>query len=93
MNDTTRLTALVHGQVQGVGYRFFVERQAKEPGLSGYTRNLRDGAVEVVVEGPRAGLEKLVVQLRQGPRMARVERVETTWAEATGEFSGFRISG
>ena len=53
-----RLTAIVHGDVQGVGYRFFAQRQAARLGLRGYVRNLRDGTVEVVAEGPRPLLDQ-----------------------------------
>ncbi|WP_018467353.1 acylphosphatase [Calidithermus timidus] len=80
----TRIVALVSGDVQGVGYRAFAQRKAKELGLSGYAENLRDGRVEVVAEGPREELEQFLRFLRQGPRLARVEQVEVQWSEATG---------
>jgi acylphosphatase len=86
-----RLKALVYGHVQGVGFRFFVERQAVSLGIVGYTRNLRDGSVEVVAEGPRPALEALLSQLGRGPRSARVDRVVADWSEATGEFDGFSV--
>jgi acylphosphatase len=86
-----RLTALVCGEVQGVGYRFFVVRQANALGLRGYVRNRPDSAVEVVAEGSRPWLERLLPDLQRGPTGARVARVEAAWAPATGEFRGFAI--
>jgi acylphosphatase len=88
---TCRLTAQIYGSVQGVGYRFFARRQAVVLGLRGYVRNLRNGAVEVVVEGPRPTLEAFVRILERGPSAADVERVETSWSDADGSFSGFHI--
>jgi acylphosphatase len=87
-----RLAATVHGRVQGVGFRFFIEDHARDLGLAGYARNLTDGRrVEVVAEGGRAALERLVAALRQGPPGSYVERVDTSWEPATGEFRGFGI--
>ena len=86
------LRALVRGRVQGVGFRFFVEAQARGLGLRGFVRNLSNGtAVEVVAEGPMPDLEMLLVVLRQGPPLAHVERVDVSWAAATGDHAGFHI--
>ncbi len=85
------LTATVYGRVQGVGYRAFVEGWARALGLSGYVRNLPDGAVEVVAEGPRERLEALLERLRAGPSFARVQRVSEIWATPTGGFEGFQV--
>ncbi len=68
---------LVHGHVQGVGFRWWVWRQATRLGLHGLARNLRDGSVEVIAEGSESALADLERVLAQGPRAARVERVET----------------
>ena len=83
-----RLTVLVSGRVQGVGFRAFVRRQAIDVGLSGYAENLSDGRVEVVAEGARAELEHLVVHLRNGPAHARVDDLEVQWGEGSG-LDGF----
>ncbi len=85
-----RLVALVKGRVQGVGYRAFVQKKALELGLSGYAENLPDGRVEVVAEGPREDLEALLHHLKQGPRLARVDKVEVQWSEETG-LKGFYV--
>jgi len=86
-----RLHARVHGQVQGVGFRYFVWRQAKALGLTGWVRNRRDGTVEVVAEGPERALKLLLAVLYEGPPAARVEDVEVTWEPATRKFLIFEI--
>lgn len=86
-----RLEAVVSGQVQGVGYRAFASRQARNLGLTGWTRNLLDGRVEVVAEGPEDSLLQLVGALRSGPYAASVERVTFDWQEPTGEFHAFGV--
>ncbi len=83
---------MVHGAVQGVGFRDFVERRARELDLAGMVRNRPDGTVEVVAEGPRGAVEVLQDHLRAGPRMASVECVEVTEEPATGEFRGFEVT-
>jgi acylphosphatase len=91
MANSAALQATVCGLVQGVFFRAFVTRRAEELGLTGYARNLPDGAVEVRAEGERQNLEKLVGYLRVGPPAARVERVAVSWQPFTGEFHGFGI--
>ena len=69
---------LISGMVQGVGFRWFVARQARSLGLAGYARNLPDGRVEVVVSGPDEALPALEQLLHAGPANAQVDRVERT---------------
>lgn len=85
--------AWVHGQVQGVGFRYATQHQAKLQGLSGYVRNQDDGSVEVVACGESAQVEKLLDWLRQGgPVHARVDKVLTEPRNGSlGDFSGFSI--
>ena len=83
-----RLTALVSGAVQGVNFRNFVRRLARDAGLSGYAENLSDGRVEVVAEGPRDELEALLHQLYRGPSFAEVAGIDVTWGEVSG-LEGF----
>lgn len=72
------IKAWVHGQVQGVGFRYSTQVQAQQLGLTGYARNLDDGSVEVLACGEREGVEQLVAWLKAGgPRSARVDRVLT----------------
>lgn len=69
---------VVRGQVQGVGFRWFVARQAHRLGLRGFVRNMDDGSVEVVAQGPDSAVDELARSLIQGPARARVSRVENT---------------
>ncbi|AZI41818.1 acylphosphatase [Deinococcus psychrotolerans] len=85
-----RLTALISGTVQGVGYRLYVQRYARDLGLSGYAENTDDERVEVVAEGHQEDLERLLHQLKRGPKHAVVESVDAQWAESSG-LSGFHI--
>lgn len=89
--ERRRLDAVIHGRVQGVGYRVFVIRAARELGLAGWVANLPDGAVRCVAEGPADVLEELLRRLREGPPAALVERVHAGWPPATGEFRSFEV--
>jgi len=91
MSDLAAVQVVVYGRVQGVFFRAFASRQAKELGLAGYVRNLTGGAVGVQAEGERAQLEELIGYLKVGPPAAKVERVETNWSEHTGSYSGFDV--
>ena len=86
-----RLRAIITGRVQGVNFRAFTRRQAIALGLTGWVRNRPDGAVEVMAEGEEARLLLLERMLREGPPMARVDAIELTWSDATGEFPDFHI--
>jgi acylphosphatase len=88
---TEELYAIVRGIVQGVGFRYFVVESAMRLGLRGYTRNDNNGDVEVLAQGPRPALERLLTQLRQGPRFADVREVRTTWRAPTEHLSGFHV--
>jgi acylphosphatase len=87
-----RLHAVVRGDVQGVGFRYFVQRKARQLDLRGWVRNNDDGSVEVVAEGERAALEQLKRALDEGPRMARVDRVDVEWSGATGTLQAFDLA-
>ena len=86
-----RARIVVHGRVQGVGFRAFASRAASDLRLLGGVRNLTDGRVELDVEGGRSVIEALEQQLRIGPPAARVMKIETEWKTATGRYSGFEI--
>ena len=81
---------VVQGRVQGVGYRYFVQRAASSIGVKGYARNLDDGSVEVYAIGNKDQLSTLAGYLRAGPRYAEVRHVEELEA-APEKISGFRI--
>jgi acylphosphatase len=86
-----RLRAVVHGLVHGVGFRYFVLEVARQLELGGWVRNLSDGSVEVVAEGPRESLEEFLAAVERGPRNARVSEVQTWWQEPTDEFRSFNV--
>lgn len=81
----------VSGFVQGVGFRWWMQRNARRLGVRGWVRNLPDGRVEAVLEGPEDKVKELVALARRGPSSAYVEDVEVVWEEYRGEFSDFSI--
>jgi acylphosphatase len=87
-----RLHGVIKGDVQGVGFRFFLIRRAQALGLTGWVTNRDDGVVEFVAEGRRQDLEQLERAAREGPRPASVTAVEVNWSEATGDLSRFDIT-
>ncbi len=86
---------LIRGRVQGVGFRWFVHREASELALRGWVRNTEDGEVEVVASGEPDDLDEFRTSLQKGPRGCRVDRVvEHTLAESEGaSLSAFKIEG
>ena len=90
-NRIERLHTSVEGRVQGVGFRYFVQEQAVRLALTGWVRNRWDGSVEVIAEGKRGDLEKLLSALARGPRSANVMRIIPEWQTASGDFSHFNI--
>ena len=91
--EPRRLKAEIFGDVQGVGFRYFAQSQARRLGLAGYVRNRYDGAVEVEAEGSAADLERFVELMRQGPRMARVHDVQVSWSPYRGDLGPFSVRG
>jgi acylphosphatase len=86
-----RLSATVHGRVQGVAFRAYTQDQASQLGLTGWVANHYDGSVCVVAEGGDAPLQQLLAWLHHGPPAAHVTQVEAMWGESTGEFCSFQI--
>jgi acylphosphatase len=84
---------LIRGRVQGVGFRWFVEREAHLLGLAGWVRNNADSTVEVLAVGPLEQLVRLRSRLQQGPRAARVDHVEESEAKPVAGLTTFRIEG
>ena len=87
-----RADIFVSGLVQGVFFRDNTRRWASTLQLTGWVRNLLDGRVEVLVEGEKQRIERLISLLKEGPPMAQVESVEVSWEEYKGEFTDFRIT-
>ncbi|KKE98996.1 acylphosphatase [Mycolicibacterium obuense] len=84
-----RLTAWVHGHVQGVGFRWWTRSRALELGLTGFAANKADGRVHVVAQGPREACEKLLDLLEHGATPGRVDSVVADWSVASDALSGF----
>lgn len=91
MADTARVEAVVHGRVQGVGYRAFAAREAQTVGLLGWVKNEPDGTVRIVAEGPRAVLERYLDAIHVGPSFARVARIDETWTAPQDLHGGFEV--
>jgi acylphosphatase len=86
-----RAEIVVNGLVQGVGYRYFVVREAKQLGLKGFTQNLYTGEVLTVVEGERSIVEELIKKLKVGPMHASVKSCKVNWLEQKNEFTDFEV--
>ncbi len=89
--EKKRAEFMVSGVVQGVGYRYFVYRNAKTLGLNGFARNLPDGRVQVVVEGDEKNINELHKILKKGPSFSRVDKVHFAYHELRSDFSSFDI--
>ena len=85
----SRIHIFVYGDVHGVFFRANTTNTAKQLGVTGFVRNRSDGSVEVVAEGEKEKLEKLLEYCRHGPSAARVDNVKFEWEEYKGEFSDF----
>ena len=90
---TTARRFLVRGRVQGVGFRWFVEREAHVLGIAGWVRNNADASVEVLAMGTAEQISTLRSQLQRGPRAARVDRVEEFETPPVAGLTKFRIEG
>jgi acylphosphatase len=90
---TMAKTFRVRGRVQGVGFRWFVEREAATLGVAGWVRNRADGSVEVLAQGTREQLFALGAKLHEGPRAARVDDVEEFASQPQQDLKTFRIEG
>ncbi|MGH7776301.1 MAG: acylphosphatase [Candidatus Dormibacterales bacterium] len=78
-SDVTGVYAVVRGMVQGVGFRYWVQREARMAGLGGWVRNREDGSVECRLLGPRAAVEAVLERLGKGPAGSDVSAVEVEW--------------
>jgi acylphosphatase len=82
---------LISGEVQGVGYRYFAQRAAARHQVTGYIRNLADGRVEALAEGPATAVNGFRNDLEAGPSMADVKMIEETVLDPSGHYPQFRI--
>lgn len=90
-DEITHLHASIEGYVQGVSFRYYVMKMATSLNINGWVRNLYDGRVEVVAEGPRSALDKLLAALHQGPPQSMVTAVDYDWLPPTNEFQDFKV--
>ena len=90
-DDRVRLDATVSGRVQGVGFRYFVLREASGLGLEGWVANTPAGAVRCVAEGPRGAVDELLARLREGPPASNIDRVTEAFMPATGGLGTFTV--
>lgn len=92
MNEwKSRAHIIISGLVQGVGYRYFVYRKAKDNNLKGYVRNLYSDDVEVVVEGDKGIILDFIGELKIGPGSAHITEVKIEWEEGQSEYEDFQI--
>lgn len=88
--NTARAHLFVSGRVQGVFFRSTTQQKARSLGVKGWVRNLTDGRVETVLEGPEADVRRIVNWSKRGPRAARVDSVDVNWEAPQGE-TGFKV--
>jgi acylphosphatase len=88
---TARLTALVSGQVQGVGFRYWVRQEAESLGLTGSAVNLMDGRVQVIADGPREACEALLADLQSAGTPGSVDDVSASWSTVDEPSTAFRV--
>ena len=91
LEKTARVHLQIRGRVQGVYFRASTVEQAQRLGITGWVRNCLDGSVEVMADGKKAELEKLIGWCRKGPSGALVKEVQTEWEASTQEFYSFSI--
>lgn len=87
----SRAHVFIYGDVIGVGFRFWTERNAESLGLTGWVRNATRRRVEAVFEGEKEKVEEMVEKCHKGPGVSWVEKVEVKWEKFIGEYSGFEI--
>jgi len=86
-----RMKIVVHGVVQGVGFRYYTYRLANKLALQGYVTNRKDGTIEVVAEGDKPKLLRLVEELRIGPPGSSVQNFNLRWEDPKGDYRDFKI--
>jgi acylphosphatase len=91
LSCTVRVRLFISGVVQGVSYRASTQEQARRRGIAGWVRNLDDGRVEAVAQGPKDQVAELVAWCRKGPPAAKVDKVEVSWEEVGDEFRSFEV--
>jgi acylphosphatase len=92
-DESAAIRASVRGRVQGVGFRDYVYMRARFLHVTGYVRNLSDGrSVEIVAEGRRSSLQRLLGHLQEGPRMCRVDEIAVDWTQPSAAYTDFDVA-
>jgi len=86
-----RVHVFYSGRVQGVGFRYTAERMALELGLTGCVKNLHDGRVELICEGPKLDIERLLTQIKEGQMGSHIRQADCSWETPSGKFKEFCI--
>ena len=90
-SSKARAHITIHGKVQGVFFRDFVNKTANALGIKGWVRNTPQGSVEIIAEGEKSKLEKLISECKKGPQYSSVEKVLIKWGKPTNQFNNFKI--
>lgn len=90
-HEKVRAHIILAGRVQGVAFRYYAREVAYRLGVKGWIKNLVSGEVEIVLEGKRKTVEKMIEWCREGPPLAMVESIEINWLPYSGEFNQFQI--
>jgi acylphosphatase len=90
-DEIVRVHVWVQGLVQNVGFRAYVEYNARQLGVAGWVRNVGYDTVEAVAEGKRENVDRFVEAMKAGPRASRVNESKVEWENATGEFKEFGV--
>ena len=91
--DRLRAHIMIEGRVQGVNFRASAQAQARTIGVEGWVRNLDNGRVEAIFEGPDAAVKRMISWCYSAPPPARVDHVDVEWEQPTGQERGFHIDG
>lgn len=83
----------ITGRVQGVAFRYYARSMANQLDVKGWIRNLSNGKVELVVEGKKKAIKRMIKWCHSGPSMARVDRIQLEWGKYTGQFNQFSVRG
>ena len=89
--DNLTVNMKITGKVQGVGFRYFVFKQAQELGILGWVNNKPNGDVEALAQGEKADLERFIAKVKEGPSFSRVEDVSLNWVNEADQYFGFEI--
>lgn len=90
-SNIKRAHLFVEGKVQGVGFRYFTQTNARDMDINGWVKNLPDSRVEAVFEGPEVKVESMIERCKEGPRAARVDSLDWEWVESTEPLNTFEV--